>query len=95
MRELLQSLRRAVAVSEGELLDAGDLGIPGTAVERRSDAHRALDRQMLERALVAAGGSRTRAADALGITRVTLHRAMKRLGVDVPVKRGRPRERAV
>jgi serine/threonine-protein kinase PknK len=93
VRELLQTLRRAVVVAEGPRLVPEDLALPTLATRRREDAHRALDRTMIERALHAADGNRTRAAESLGITRVTLHRAMKRLDVRVEVPRGRPRGR--
>jgi transcriptional regulator with GAF, ATPase, and Fis domain len=94
VRELEQALRRAVAVSEGEVIEPSDLGLT-SAVGRapRRDAHQALDTQILERALRDADGNRTRAAEVLGITRVTLHRAIKRLGVRVEAKPGRPRTR--
>ncbi|MCC7539058.1 MAG: sigma-54-dependent Fis family transcriptional regulator, partial [Deltaproteobacteria bacterium] len=80
VRELEQTLRRAVLVADGDELTAADLGL-GAAGATRRDALSKVDKALLEQALRGARGNRTVAARALGISRVTLHRWMKRHGV--------------
>jgi serine/threonine-protein kinase PknK len=95
VRELEQTLRRAVVVSEGSELEASDLGITSAAGPTRSEAHASLEREVIEQALRRAEGNRTVAAAALGISRVTLHRLTKRLGIHLPAKMGRPPSRTI
>jgi DNA-binding NtrC family response regulator len=98
VRELEQALRRAVAIADGEELGAEHFELGGARAGRPTEARRAshqeLDRELIEGALRAAGGNRTLAARALGVSRVTLHRCIARLEIDVPVRRGRPTARA-
>jgi transcriptional regulator with GAF, ATPase, and Fis domain len=92
VRELEQALRRAVAIADGDELRAFHFELGGARGETaRRASHEALDRGLVERALRAADGNRTTAARALGVSRVTLHRCIARLGLDVPARRGRPR----
>jgi transcriptional regulator with GAF, ATPase, and Fis domain len=92
IRELHQTLRRAVVVSDGATIGPEDLGLAaGERPRERKGAREALERDLIEDALRRAGGNRTVAAKALGISRVTLHRLSKRLAIDVPAKMGRPR----
>ncbi|HBQ14222.1 MAG TPA: hypothetical protein DEF51_24865, partial [Myxococcales bacterium] len=78
VRELWQTLRRAVLVAEGDALEPEDLalGVDG-ALDRRA-ALRRFDRRLVEEALRAADGNRTAAARALGVSRMTIHRWIKR-----------------
>ncbi|UJR85800.1 Hypothetical protein I5071_78800 [Sandaracinus amylolyticus] len=93
VRELEQALRRAVAIADDDELGAQHFELGGRGGPARADAHRELDRAMVERALRSANGNRTAAARALGISRVTIHRHIERLGIDVPARPGRPRSR--
>ncbi len=84
VRELQNRLRRAVVMCEGPVIRPSDLGFsershlrPRSLMQARSDAERAAIRE----ALTWAGGSRTLAAQALGVSRVTLYRMMERLGL--------------
>ncbi len=90
-RELENVVERAVVLTAGDQIGAADLhldtnetatrGTPdGTATLRQH-----LDRAAAEhiaRALRETGGSRSEAAELLGIERTTLYRMMKKLGVD-------------
>jgi transcriptional regulator with PAS, ATPase and Fis domain len=94
VRQLENVVQQAVLVSQGEELlpqhlpqlvqdyaapAAGPVGAPpaGTLVQNR--LHH--ERTVIQRALAEAGQSRTRAAQALGISRVTLYKKMKKLGL--------------
>ncbi|MBX3276249.1 MAG: sigma 54-interacting transcriptional regulator, partial [Sandaracinaceae bacterium] len=81
VRELEQTLRRAALLADGEAIDAEDLGLGALAAQARKQALRAFDRELVERALGAAGGNRTHAARALGVSRVTLHRWIRVYGL--------------
>jgi two-component system NtrC family response regulator len=80
VRELAQALRRAVLVAEGAEITAADLGL-GLARASRREALRSFDRDLVLQALAASGGNRSAAAKALGTSRVTLHRWIKRYGL--------------
>ncbi len=79
VRELWQALRRAVLVAEGDVIEAADLSLGGSAgtLDRRT-ALRRFDAELVSRALRAAHGNRTAAAKALGVSRMTLYRWIKR-----------------
>jgi len=78
VRELWQTLRRAVLVAEGDAIEPEDLALgSGPAMDRRA-ALRRFDRRLVEEALRAADGNRTAAAKALGVSRMTVHRWIKR-----------------
>ena len=85
-------MRRAVALSDGPELDAThfELRTTGKPVSRKV-ARQQMDREIVERVLSSAKGNRTEAARALGISRVTMQRLVSSLGVDSPVRRGRPK----
>jgi serine/threonine-protein kinase PknK len=91
VRELDQALRRAALVSEGETIEPRHLGLDEPSRSTRSAT--TLDRASVERALTKQHGNRTRAAEELGVSRVTLHRFLAREPSDVAAARGRPRKR--
>jgi transcriptional regulator with GAF, ATPase, and Fis domain len=93
VRELEQALRRAVAIADGDELGPEHFELGGVPARPRAESLRDLDRALVERALRAAAGNRTVAARALGVSRVTLHRVIAKLAIDVPAPRGRPRTR--
>jgi DNA-binding NtrC family response regulator len=79
VRELINCVRRAVVMSEGRFITAGDLGLPeadsGPAVtlaEIRSKA----EKDAIEHALQRHGHKLSEAAAELGISRATLYRLM-------------------
>ncbi|MFQ3592236.1 MAG: sigma 54-interacting transcriptional regulator [Gemmataceae bacterium] len=97
IRQLENTLQQAVLLASGhELLPqhlppmvhdscqamrlrSASLGINGH--EKLRDHREATERQTIERALAAHGYSRSRAAGALGISRVTLYKKMKKYGL--------------
>jgi transcriptional regulator with GAF, ATPase, and Fis domain/serine/threonine protein kinase len=81
VRELEQSLRRAVLVAEGDRIRSDDLELR-TETPSRMAALRSFDRDLVVQALRAAGGNRSAAARALGVSRISIHRWIKRYGLD-------------
>lgn len=84
VRELQQTLRYAVAVSEGEAveLDALPARLTATLAPREASSHKtSTERLVIEQTLKRCGGKVSAAAELLGVSRSTLHRRMKRLGV--------------
>ncbi|MEW9581438.1 sigma 54-interacting transcriptional regulator [Paraburkholderia sp. DGU8] len=79
VRELINCVRRAVVMSEGRFISAGDLGLPEadsgpaiTLAEIRSKA----EKDAIEHALQRHGYKLSEAAAELGISRATLYRLM-------------------
>ena len=92
VRELSHVMERAVLMSRGERIQAGDLGLQNTASGQAAgardngealagltldDAEELLVRQALERS----GGNIQRAADALGVSRPALYRRLEKYGI--------------
>ena len=90
VRELQNIMERAVALCEGDSIQARDLPPDLAAVElssfSRPGDHQAtledLERDYIEHVLRQVGGVRTKAAELLGIDRVSLWRKMKKYGLD-------------
>ena len=89
VRELRNVLERALVLSSGTIQPEhlpSDLRSPGVGAQRIFDAKRIvpmeeMERQHLERALIVMEGNRSRVAEALGISRATLHVKIKRYGL--------------
>lgn len=81
LSELDLVLGRALERCPGPVLESGHLPpeLRGGGQPRDDQAQR---RELLE-ALALAGGNRTKAARFLGVSRVTVHKRIKRLGIDV------------
>jgi len=90
VRELENRVKRALLVKSSELIRAQDLDLvtgraepaapaPARAVDPLADA----ERQVIERALVAANGVISKAAAELGLSRQALYRRMERLGIEM------------
>jgi Nif-specific regulatory protein len=80
VRELENCLEAAVALSDGEILEAAALPLPGASEAAPSGALRTLaqvERDAIASALAALGGNHTNVARALGIGRNTLNRKIK------------------
>jgi transcriptional regulator with GAF, ATPase, and Fis domain len=83
VRELEQALTRGALLAESDVITPRDLDLRPVETSRRGE-HETLDRALIERALEASKGNRSSAARALGISRVTLHRWLKRYGITAP-----------
>jgi DNA-binding NtrC family response regulator len=92
VRELAHAIEGAVVLAQGSEIDVAHLppdirASPSVAraasgVEPLASAVREFERQHIMRALAAAGGKRTRAAELLGISRKTLWEKLRAFGVD-------------
>ncbi len=80
VRELEQTLTRGALLAEAAAIGPENLDLARHDQTRRNELQ-TLDRALIEQALKAAKGNRTLAAKSLGISRVTLHRWMKRYDV--------------
>jgi two-component system response regulator PilR (NtrC family) len=95
VRELENAVERAVVLSTGEVLDVdllplavrqpGSFSLPPTALPANGvsfkEAVSAYERQLIVKALKAAGGVQKRAAELLQVKPTTLHEMMKRLNI--------------
>ncbi len=86
VRELANALERAAILSDGEVIDAGDVRLeagpaaPAASVELRPLVD--MERDAIEQALRAVSGNRRRAAELLGIGERTLYDKLKRYDID-------------
>jgi len=91
IRELKNTLERAVLFSEGDRLEIGDFGLPPEQAERLSapaesrplkDIMREAEKAVIVQTLRESGGNRALAAKALGIGRRTLYNKLEYLGIE-------------
>jgi len=91
VRELEAAVQRAVTLTKSDVLTAEDLGLddgppaaPGAEVSppHLNDAVREAERRYLHEILQSVGGQRMRAAQILGISRKTLWKKLKTLGLE-------------
>jgi DNA-binding NtrC family response regulator len=99
IRELQNAIERALIVSDGEVITADQLGIaarrphgappPSPRVEppdergRDGESLAQLEKRTIVAALARAGGNKTRAAAALGLTRMQLYTRLRRFGLGI------------
>jgi DNA-binding NtrC family response regulator len=90
VRELISCLRRAVVMAETPWITAEDLGVEAGLGRLDADAppaaapalhRRTIDEATLRQALDANGGKVTEAARSLAVSRMTVYRLMRRLGM--------------
>ncbi len=86
VRELRNALHRACLLSVDNVVTAKSLALP-VALEPSDGSH--VDREAIERALLAADGVVAHAARDLGLSRQALYRRMEKLGLKAPVDPGR------
>jgi DNA-binding NtrC family response regulator len=102
VRELEHAIQHALVLSRGGMIDLQHLpdeirGVSSALPAEDeplplAEAVRRFEREVISRTLEQTGGSRTRAAGLLGITRKSLWEKVKRLGIEVP-PRSPPDER--
>ena len=83
VRELAHAVERAVLLAEGDTVRAVDLNLraPGDAPARLEDMSlEDVERVLIQKALVRAGGNVSTAAKALGLSRSALYRRLERHG---------------
>jgi len=94
-RQLENEIKRMLASVRGKTITADQLGIqqdfsaaPGPTAATRPEAGKSLyaavevlERQMIQDALIASGGNKLKAAQALGLSRQGLFKKLKKLGV--------------
>jgi len=78
VRELQNRITRAQLIATGDTITREDLGFDDAGRESREVP---VERRESEAALVQAGGSVSRAAEALGVSRQALYRRMEKLGI--------------
>jgi DNA-binding NtrC family response regulator len=91
VRELEASIQRAVTLTRNSRLTPEDFSFealslaqeqPGVPAQPLTDAIRETERRYLQEVLQSVGGQKQRAAEILGISRKTLWKKMKQLGLD-------------
>ena len=83
VRELQNRLQRARLVATGPVITPEDLGLDTGAMSVAAPVVASNERQALEDLLRTHGGSVSRVAEALGLSRQALYRRMERLGVSL------------
>lgn len=86
VRELENKIKRAVVMTEGEMITSRDLDLEGATVMGSpplslKDARDKLEKEFIQKALLRHGGIVVRAAEELGITRQTLAYLIKKYGI--------------
>ncbi len=86
VRELENRIKRAVIMADGKRISAADLELDSPFEKFQGkglrEAREALDKELIERALLRTNGNITRAAEELGISRPTLHELISRYGIE-------------
>ena len=83
VRELSHAVERAMILAEGDTLSAEDFALKATSAREAPESLNleANERRLVARALVAANGNISHAAEALGITRAALYRRIEKFGL--------------
>jgi DNA-binding NtrC family response regulator len=91
VRELRNVIQRAVLLRRGSRISADEITFPASTLSSRVQTASATSSRTLfeiERDAIVAelrrhGGSKSEAADALGVSRSTIHRKMEEYGIDI------------
>jgi two-component system NtrC family response regulator len=91
VRELENVIKRAVILSDGQVILASDLALPGGDAQDQPlnlrEARDEAERREVVRALARANGNLSKAADLLGVSRPTLYDLLNRFGMRKPDQR--------
>jgi two-component system NtrC family response regulator len=88
IRELENRIKRAVIMAEGSWVTPVDLELASSYAKYEGEnlnlkeAHDAMDRDLLKRAISRNKGNLTKAAEELGLSRPTLYELMEKLGIN-------------
>ena len=91
IRELRNTIERAVVLADGEVITIHDLpdkfrtldieGVPTSSLRQALDT---FEREYIKRSLTEHKGNKETTAEALGVDLATLYRKLKKLKVDLP-----------
>ena len=84
VRELDHAIERAVLMSQGDVLQARDLGLqPGRDASRRLEdmSLEEVESFLIQKTLAQCDGNVSRAAEKLGLSRSALYRRLQRFGL--------------
>ncbi|WP_188568131.1 sigma-54 dependent transcriptional regulator [Undibacterium terreum] len=84
VRELINRIRRAIVTTDGRLISAEDLNLEIQSLLKNDDLANvriSAEREAIFNCLVRAGKNKTRAAQDLGVSRMTLYRLMEKHGL--------------
>ena len=84
VRELMNRIQRATLIASGSVLGADDLELASPSAEVAAGGigeGAGVERQEIERVILDSGGSVSRAASRLGVSRQALYRRMEKLGI--------------
>ena len=94
VRELINRVHRAVIMSDSKMITAADLGLGGFVQENQGvtlEAARAsFERDIIESSLRANGNNVSKAAQQLGVSRVTLYRVINKFNIELSSKVSSP-----
>ena len=89
VRELRNALERALLLAAGPQIEEGDLGLAAASgnraspwVERRLVSLEVMEKEHVRAVLAATGWNKTRAAEILGVARITLYEKIKAFGLE-------------
>ncbi|HTD05091.1 sigma-54 dependent transcriptional regulator [Undibacterium sp.] len=85
VRELINRIRRAIVTTDGRLISAQDLNLESQALLKSDDlanARISAEREAIFNCLIRTGRNKTRAAQDLGVSRMTLYRLMEKHGIN-------------
>ena len=84
IRELNHAVERGVLMAQGDRIQASDLGLQSAATEARPLDEMSLDeveRFLIKKTLARCGGSASKAAEALGLSRSAFYRRLEKYGL--------------
>ncbi len=84
VRELINRIRRAIVTTDGRLISAQDLNLESQILLKNDDlanARISAEREAIFNCLIRTGRNKTRAAQDLGVSRMTLYRLMEKHGI--------------
>jgi len=84
VRELINRIRRAIVTTDGRLISAADLSLESQALQKNDDLANvriSAEREAIFNSLIRTGKNKTRAAQDLGVSRMTLYRLMEKHGI--------------
>ncbi len=85
VRELINRIRRAIVTTDGRMISAQDLNLESQILLKNDDLANvriSAEREAIFNCLIRTGRNKTRAAQDLGVSRMTLYRLMEKHGIN-------------